>query len=106
MPSQIRKRTRTINAGATITTGNNSPSFSAVEADGIILYATVSAASTLTLEGSSDGGTTWYVLETFSPASSGNYAYRCIFPVPGLCRVAVGGTGPVTELTYEICRSI
>jgi hypothetical protein len=106
MPIKKRHQARTINAGATIATGNNSPSFSAMEADGLVIYATVSAATTLTLQGSSDGGTTWYDLETFSPTGSGSYAYRAIFPVPGLCRIAVGGTGPVTELTYEIARSI
>lgn len=106
MPIQKRHQARTINAGAQILTGNNSPSFSAMEADGLIIYAYVAAATDLTLQGSSDGGTSWYDLETYSPSGSGYFCYRAIFPVPGLCRIKVGGTGPVDELTYEICRSI
>jgi hypothetical protein len=105
MPVRNRHNVRTIQAAA-IATGSNSPSFSAQEADGLLIYLTASAGTvTATLQGSSDGGTTWFTLETFSPGSAANFVYRAIFPVPGLCRIAVGGTGSITNLAAEICRS-
>ncbi len=106
MPIKNRHNLRAIQATA-IASGNNSPSFSVQEADALVVYLTASAGTvTATLQGSSDGGTNWFNLETYSPSGADNFAYRAIFPVPGLCRIAVGGTGNITNLTVEVCRSI
>lgn len=106
MPIKNRHNVRTVQVAA-IATGNNSPSFSVPEADALIIYFTASAGTvTASLQGSSDGGTTWFTLETYSPGSAANFAYRAVFPVPGLCRIAVGGTGNITNLYAEVCRSI
>jgi len=105
MPIKSRHNTRSVSE-ASITTGNNSPSFSAAEADALVAYIAADAAATVKLQSSPDGGSTWFDYQTLTVTGAGNWAYRITAPVPALCRFAVSGTGPVSSIKVSLWRSI
>lgn len=103
MPIKTRHDIRHVGA---VVWGSYSPDIDVSEADSIIWHIDPDAALTIKTDGSSDGGTTWYRLDSVYFGQVQRRSTPIDFPVPGLVRffVTSTGAGNVTDSWIEIVR--
>lgn len=103
----IQGRHHIINVGA-INQGATSVAFDVSDADSMLLLPVTDAACTIKVDGSDDGGTTWYQFATRYMGQPGGNCFPQPGPIPGLIRfrITTTGTGNVTAMTIDAVKEI